>query len=213
MANLINDEATFQRNFQIAPIILVNGIAANLPNGVMTILSLTEGSEVVYSDVNQYFAQFKPMPGSTLEEWQIAEYPFASLNMAANAMIQMPLRISMLMLCPARDLYQNYVSKQSTITNMKSRLDQHILAGGTFTVATPSFTYSGCLLTALRDVSSSEGKQVQSAYQWDFVQPLITANQNANPTQNGLYNQFTNGLPTSSVLSNSGVSNNIGAPT
>ena len=196
---------SFQRRFEIAPILLVGGSAANVPGGAMTILTLTEGGEVTYPDPDQYFAHFKPMPGSTLEDWGIAEYPFANMVMAANAVIQNPLRFSLLMECPAKsnDPNNNYSLKQARITSMKTRLDAHILAGGYFTVATPAYTYANCLLVALKDVSSGGDKQVQMAYQWDFVQPLITQ-QAATQTYNNSYNKLNGGLPTTSPLTNSG---------
>ena len=201
-------EANFRRTYEIAPIILVGGLAQNLPNGMMTILSLTEGSEIYYSNPNQYFAHFKPMSGSTLEDWGIAEYPFASMSMAANAVVQNPLSISLQMICPAQNS-GGYPLKNSIVSQIKAALDVHILNGGTFTVATPAYTYINCLLKSLRDVSGSESKQVQLSYQWDFVQPLITEAA-ATSTYNNLYTKLANGLPVTAPVQNYGVSQSIG---
>lgn len=204
----------FKRAYQLAPILLTGGIAANLPNGQMTILTLTEGSDSVnYPDDSQYFAHFKPSPGGTLVDFTASEYPFASMNMAANAMLQNALKVSLSMTCPARTGANSYPSIQAIITRIRQRLTAHILAGGSFTVATPGNIYENCLLLTLRDVSSAGDKKVQGAFQWDFAQPLITQ-QAATQSFNNLYNKLANGLPVANPPTNSGVSTVIGnAPT
>ena len=205
----------FQRSYEIAPIILVGGIASNLPDGAMSILSLTEGAEVTKADPDDYFAHFKVLPGGSLQDWGIAEYPFANMVMAANAVIQNPLRVSLEMLVPVKGApatsnnQRAYTLKQSRMTALKIMLDAHITQGGFFTVATPAYTYIDCLLVGLRDISSGGDKQVQLAYQWDFVQPLITQ-QAATSTLNNAYNKINGGLPTSTPLTNSGVQNTTG---
>lgn len=208
---ITTDQSNFQRYYEIAPITLVNGIAANVAYGTMTVLSLTEGTEESLANSNDYFAHFKVMPGSTLQEWGIAQYPFASMIMAANAVIQNPLKVSLLMLCPAQSSYPSlsYANKQSRITLLKTQLDQHISLGGSFTVATPAYTYNNCLLTSLRDVSSGGDKQVQMAYQWDFVQPLLTQ-EAATISYNALYNKLSGQLPTTNPVTNNGVDNVTG---
>lgn len=78
-------------------------------------------------------------------------------------------------------------------------IETHILSGGSFTVITPAFTYTNCLLTSIRDITSPNDKQVQYMFQWDFVQPLITAS-GAQQVLGNLMNKFENGLPTPSNL-------------
>lgn len=204
----------FKRAYQLAPILLTGGIAANLPNGQMTVLTLTEGSDSVnYADDSSYFAHFKPLPGGTLVDFTAAEYPFASMNMAANAMLQNPLKVSLSMICPARTGPISYPSIQAIITRIRQQLTAHILAGGSFTVATPGNIYENCLLLGLRDVSSAGDKKVQGAFQWDFAQPLITQ-QAATASFNNLYTKLAGGLPVPNPPKNSGVSTVIGnAPT
>lgn len=199
----------FKRNYQLAPIALVGGIAAGLPGGMMTILTLTEGSDTVsHANDSDYFAHFKPLPGGTLVDFTPAEYPFASMAMAANAMIQNALKISLSMTCPARDGSNSYPGILSTITRIRQQLTAHILAGGTFTVATPASIYENCLLTALRDVSSAGDKKVQGAFQWEFVQPLVTQ-QAAAAVYNNLYSKLAGGLPVGNPPTNSGVTTSI----
>ena len=208
---MANGFPAFQRSYEISPIILQGGLAANLPDGAMTILTLTEGAEVTYPDPDQYFAHFKVQPGSSMQDWGIAEYPFANMVMAANAVVQNPLRVSLQMLVPAKSNVagSGYPFKSARMSAIKAMLDAHITQGGYFTVATPAFTYVDCLLVSMRDIGSGGDKQVQLAYQLDFVQPLITQ-QAATQTFNNSYNKLNGGLPTSAPLTNSGVSNSIG---
>lgn len=201
----------FRRDYQLAPIMLVGGIADKVtPNGTMTVLTLTEGSENVnYATESEYFAHFKPLPGGTIVDFSPAEYPYASLNMAANAMVQNALNFSMLMECPPRSGKNSYPSVQAIITRIQTQLKAHILAGGTFTVATPGVIYANCLLKTLRDASSAGDRTVQNAWVWEFTQPLITQ-QGAFESFNGLYNKIANGLPTSNPPTNSGINTATG---
>ena len=196
---------------QIAPIILVGGIASQLgSDGMMSILVLTEGSsDPGYSNVNDYFAQFRPVQGSTLEDWTAAEYPFASFVMAANAMIQNALKVSLLMNCPARPGSNNYFQRPAKFASMKGMLDAHVSQGGTFIVVTPAYTYMNCLLLRLVDITPTDSKQAQVLYQWDFYQPLITQAA-ASQSYNGIYNKLANGLPTPNPLTNSGPASTLG---
>jgi len=203
----------FKRAYQIAPIILTQGIAASLPNSQMSVLSLTEGRDSVnYANDNDYFAHFKPLPGGTLVDFSPAEYPFASMAMAANAMIQNALRVSLQMTCPARDGLNSYPNILNTITRIKQQLTAHILAGGMFTVATPGLIYENCLLIALRDVSNAGDKKVQGVFQWDFIQPLVTQ-EAAAIVYNNLYAKLSAGLPVAAPIKNSGLSNTVGGNT
>jgi len=204
----------FRRSYQLAPIVLVGGIANNnVNNGQMTILALTEGIETVnYPNLGDYFAHFEPLPGGTLVDFSPAEYPFASMNMAANAMLQQALKISLKMICPARTDSNNYESIQSTITRIQQQLTAHILAGGTFTVATPATIYSDCLFTTLRDISNAGDKKVQGVFQLDFVKPLITL-QAADAAFANLYAKLDGGLPVPNPPTNSGPSAAIGNAT
>lgn len=200
----------FKRSYQLAPIMLVGGIAANLPNGSATILTLTEGSDDVnYATDEEYFAHFKPLPGATLIDFSAALYPIFSMAMAANAMLQNPLKISLRMDCPARTGRNSYPGIQSIITRLQQQIQAHILSGGTFTVATPGFIYSNCLLLGLRDVSSVSEHKVQTAFEWDFFQPLITQAQ-AQQTYGNLMNKLAGGLPVPNPPTNSGLSTSIG---
>ncbi len=200
----------FRRDYQIAPILLINGIAASAIHGQMSVLSLTEGQEdVVYASVDDYFAHFKPIPGGTIVDFSFAEYPFASMSMAANAAVQNALKFSLRMECPVRTGRNSYPAIQAIITRLQQQLTAHILAGGSFTVATPGVIYQNCLLTGVRDITSAADKKVQQAFQWDFIQPLVTQ-QAATQTYNNLYNKLANLLPVSNPPTNSGVSTSIG---
>ena len=170
----------FQLGYEISPIILVGGLAGNIPGSMLPIVALTEGVNFVTgiltgnteTSLDDFFAHFVPMPGSTLEENQIGMYPFANQAIAANAVIRNPLRISLRMVCPAKGTL-GYAAKLATMSALKAAIDQHINQGGTFTIATPAQIYTNCILVMLKDVTTGETKQPQIAYQWDFVQPLV----------------------------------------
>lgn len=168
-------ENAFQLAYEVSPIILTNGIASTFGlGGLLPIITLTEMLDLPGLQSGEYFAHFKPLPGSTLIDYQVAEYPLANLTVAANAVIQEPLKISMLMVCPAQN-HGGYILKQAQISMIQTLIQKHIQAAGTFTVITPAFTYTNCLLVAIRDVTPPSDKQVQFMYQWDFVQPLVSS--------------------------------------
>lgn len=190
-------QTVFSAAYEISPIILQDGIASAI-GGYLPITAITEMFDIPGIENGSFFAQFKPMSGSTLQDWQIAEYPFASMQVAANAVVQQPLKISMMMIAPAQT-NGGYVLKQAIFTAIKLALEKHILSGGSFTVITPAFTYANCLLTAIRDISPTSDKQVQFLYQWDFVQPLITEG-SAQQVLSNLLSKIANGLPAVSNL-------------
>ena len=185
-------QTVFEAAYEISPIILQGGLA-QFAGGYLPITAITEIIDYPGLSSKQFFAHYKPLPGGTLAEWNIAEYPFVNLQMAANAQIQMPLKISLLMVCPAQT-GGGYIFKQAIMSALKIALENHVSLGGTFTVITPAYTYTNCLLTSLRDVSSPSDKQVQFMYQWDFTQPLITES-GAQQVLGGLMNKFSGGLP------------------
>lgn len=171
----------FQLSYERSPIILNGGIAGNLDGGLTPIITLlapqnfTGGvtaptTDDIFADP---IAHFTPVPGGTLIENQVGQYPFANQQVAANAIIVQPLRISLLMTSPA-PTGGGYAAKKAVFTSLQQSIAQHCILGGTFTVATPAYLYENCLLLAIRDVSSAETGQVQVRWQWDFYQPLLT---------------------------------------
>jgi hypothetical protein len=181
-------ETIFQTAYEIAPIILQGGIANALGGYVPLNLILPSLGGV------NFVANYKPLPGGTLADWQVAEYPFANFVTAANSVVQNPLKISMLMVAPAQN-EGGYILKQAIFTALQYTIQQHISLGGTFTVITPAFTYANCLLTSIRDITNPSEKQVQKLFQWDFTQPLITSSA-AQSVLGSLMNKVNQGLPT-----------------
>jgi hypothetical protein len=204
---------SFSQTYSVCPIFLVGGIASGLPNGTMPITDLLPDptSSSLSSTEDDSFAVFKPMSGGTLQDWAPAEYPFASMIMAANAVVQNALRISLLMICPAKNSGNNYINKNSNITTLMVKITNHISQGGYFLVLTPAYTYSNVLLIDIVDVTNASDKQVQSQYQWNFKQPLITAAQAA-IVYNNVYNKLASGLPVPNPVTNSGPSVVVNPP-
>jgi hypothetical protein len=211
------ERTVFKLGYEISPIILTGGIAALIPGGMLPIVAITEAANFTLGllhgslDINldNYFAHFKPAPGSMLANNQIGSYPFANQVIAANSIIAQPLPVSLLMSCPANTA-GGYVSKLLTMSALKTVLASHSFSGGTYTVATPSYIYTGCILTGLRDVSSSGSKQSQTEWQWDFSQPLISQ-AGAAQALNGLLSKIGGGLPQTGIPSWSGIASTVGS--
>jgi hypothetical protein len=184
-------------SYELSPIILTNGIAANLPGGVLPIINILGDADIdtgFNTDGRDNFAHFQPIPGSTLIDNEIGRYPFANQAVAANSIIANPLVVSLLMLCPVNQ-QGGYDDKSSRITSLKSQLDAHNGAGGTYTVATPGYIYTNCILLNVRDVTKAGPGQVQSAYQWDFIKPLLTL-EDAAQALNALLSKIDANQPT-----------------
>lgn len=198
-------QAAFKAAFEISPITLTNGIAGSIPGGMLPLMALIQS--ISYTSIlgggnvnlDNTFANFYPLPGSTMIENELGKYPFANMAIAANAVVKQPITVSMLMRTPVRDP-GGYALKLAIMTSLQNTLDRHTSNGGTFMVATPSFFYTDVILTHLQDVSGGEGKQAQTDWKWDFVKPLITLQQ-AQATQNAMMNAMSSGVPTSGELS------------
>lgn len=143
------------------------------------------------SGLDDYFAAYEPIAGGTLEDFEYGRYPFANQSVAANAAIQEPLTISMLMVCPVKGT-QTFGQHLSIIMALQSAMQQHAALGGSYTVATPKYIYTNCLLRRMVDVTTGDSHQPQSRFQLDFEQPLITLQQ-AQQAQNGLMSKLSSG--------------------
>ena len=182
----------YQLGFQISPIILTQGIANSIPGGFLPIIAITEAANYIDGllsgniDVNldDFFAQYVPSTGTTLQNNEIATYPFANQTVAANSIIAQPLRISMTMICPAR-LNAGYYFKLAIMSALQKALALHNTSGGMYTIVTPSYIYQNCLMTSMTDVSGSQTKQSQYQWQLEFMQPLINSAQ-ASTLENAL---------------------------
>jgi hypothetical protein len=191
----------FQLGNEISPIIMVGGIAQNIPGQMLPIVAITEAANFTSGllsgsfdlDLDQYLCHFEPLPGGTLVENSIGSYPFANQTVAANAIIAQPLHISLKMSCPVKGS-SSYVTKFVTISALKAALDVHNNSGGTYIVATPAFIYESLILKGLRDISGGDTRQVQTQWQWDFERPLLTLNQ-ADQVLGNLMNKIDGGLP------------------
>jgi len=203
-------KSIYQLAYEKSPIFLTDGIAEYVPGKILPLIAITQAASPIgtiqsggpLGDVlsgnlgvnfDDFYATFKPMAGATLHSNQIGSYPFANQRTAANAIIAQPLQISMHMNCSPR-LAGGMVSKLMTATALKNALDNHNFRGGSYTIATPSFLYQGCIMTSFKDITSGESKHVQTDWQIDFVQPLLSQKE-ANLYQNALMSKITSGLP------------------
>lgn len=211
--------AVYKLAFQISPIMLVNGIVGLMPGAMLPLISFTEslnfalgvlGGSGPTASLDDFFAQFMPLPGATLVDNQVGTYPFANQAVAANAIIAQPLSVSLLMMIPVRQT-AGYASKLAIMMALKATLDQHNNLGGTYTVITPSFFYTDCILTKMTDVSRSDSKQPQNAWQLDFTRPLVTA-ASAQGALGALMTKISAGVPIDGQPAWSGLGNTVGIP-
>ena len=192
----------FKLAYELSPIYLTgnSSTVGNMLGGVLPFIFLTEGINFPLSlitggqdiELDDFFAHFIPMPGSTLIDTQIATYPFANQDVAANAVIRQPLTVSMRMVCPVRNRL-GYAAKIATMMLIKSTLDDHNAHGGTYSILTPSYFYTDCIMTRMSDISGGASAQAQHTWQLDFVQPLITLSAAQDAASQGLMGRLING--------------------
>jgi hypothetical protein len=200
MSNFIANAArsAYDIAFQVSPIILTGGIVANTNGSALPIIALTgqvasfaQGALTGGLSLDDFYARFLPLPGSTVISNAIGMYPFANQDVAANAIIRQPLNISLQMIAPVKDA-GGYFTKLAIFTALQQSLQSHNAAGGTYSIATPSYIYTACIMTGMTDITSGETKQQQVAWQLDFVQPLVTQQQ-AQSSYSGLMSKLAGG--------------------
>lgn len=201
----------FTLGYQTSPIILTGGIAASIPGQMLPIVVITEGVSLLSgaltgslpSGLDQFFAQFTVIPSGKLISQLIGHYPLANQSVASNAVVTQPLDVSVRMDCPA-NAPGAYVTKLATLTALQAALSAHNAAGGLYTIATPSFIYTNCIMKDLTDISGAGSAQVQYQWQFDFEQPLVTL-QAAQQAYSSLLNSIAGGTQLSSTPSWSGL--------
>jgi len=183
--------------FQVSPIILTGGIASSMLGNAIPIIALVgqlagfaQGALASGFNFEDFYARFLPIPGATVISNTVGTYPFANQSVAANALIQQPLAISLQMIVPVKEA-GGYLTKLPIFMNLQQTLQAHNIGGGTYTIATPSYIYTNCLMTNMSDITSGETKQQQIMWQLDFVQPLISLSAAANAV-NGLMSKIAN---------------------
>jgi hypothetical protein len=200
-------EAAYKLAYEIAPITLAGGSASGVQGGMLSLLSFVQSATFAglqgagSAGLDDMFANFVPLPGSTLLSYAIGAYPFANMAVAANCTIAQPLNLAMLMRCPVRDP-GGYAAKTAIMTGLQAALKRHCESGGTFNVATPSFFWTDLILLDLVDVSGGETLQAQVSWKWDFIKPLVTL-QDASETQNTMMSKLSSGVQTDGALSGS----------
>lgn len=193
--------ASYDLAFQVSPIILQNGIAAAVTGGMLPIVMLTgqlasfiqgfASTSSASTLLDSFYCRFLPIPGATVINNTVGQYPFANQQVAANAIIEQPNTISLQMIAPVKDT-GGYLTKLAIFTSLRTSLQQHNISGGTYAIATPSYIYTNCVMTTMVDVTPGGSKQQQIMWQLDFVQPLITQQQ-AQAAQASMTQALTNG--------------------
>lgn len=205
--------------FQLSPIILTGGALPGIMSQVLPMMLISEAINLPLGllssgenvELDNFFANFQPLPGATLVENEFGRYPFANQSVAANAVVFQPKRVSMLMHVPANNRF-GYFEKLAIMELIQSTIALHNQSGGTYTVLTPSFIYTNCVMKSFHDVTSGASRQVQQTWQIDFEQPLLTTDAGAGlfGALNSLYSNITQGLEAAGNAVLGGVSTTIG---
>lgn len=206
----------FATSFQLSPIMLVGGVAQNIPGGMLPIVSITQSLAFVTgllsgSDIDsfdEYLMQWLPLPGTSLIQQKIGEYTFANQSTAANAVIRDPNNIYMLMIVNSSE-GAGYLTKLASITALVTTLQQHNNSGGLYTIATPSYIFQNCVMLDIVDSSRADIKQWQNAWRITFRQPLVSL-ADAQAAQNNLMSQISSQSPTTG--SGTGIQPTTGQP-
>lgn len=187
--------AQYDLAFQTSPIILKNGIVASVQGGLLPLSTIT--------NVNgEEFAKYLPVPGSTLISNAVGMYPFANQIVAANAIIQQPLTLSLRMIAPVNQA-GGYLTKLHAFSALQKTLENHNAAAGLYIVATPAFVYHDLIMTAMTDITDEQMAQKQIEWQIDFIKPLVTRAAAATAT-NGLMSSLQGGRKIAAPLAWSG---------
>lgn len=177
----------YRLGFEISPVILCEGIAQAIPGGMLPIVALTQSASFVtgllsgasnLTNMDKYFCHWRAAQGGTMLDYEIGRYPFANQMVAANALLAMPLQISLLMDAPVNE-NTGAMTKLVSHSALQATLQAHANLGGTFIVATPALIYSGCILKNVRDVTGGGGSDPtpQRQWLWSFEQPLVSEKQ------------------------------------
>lgn len=197
-----------QLAYQVCPILLEGGIAAQMPDGILPMLNLLYPSGAAnelpwdIGDINgldDAFGAFNVLPGGTLISQTIGKYPMANQWVAANAVINEPLTISVIMDAPMRGPHP-WDTKKSIFTSLQAALIQHNNRGGMYIVATPAFNYTHMVMLALTDNSRGNNSLPQNAWRFDFEKPLVTLG-DAQTAYNAWLDKAANKLPVGGDIS------------
>ena len=169
--------AGWQALYQVNPLFLQGGSFASIPGGFFpfTLLAgaLLGAVQGALGSGDPYVGQWLVLPGGKMLTQSVATYPFASQQVAANATVQEPLTLSLLLRAPVKDGF-GYATKPAIWTSIQTALTAHNNAGGTYTIFTPALFYQNGLLLNVFDATSGGTKQEQVDWQFDFFFPLIT---------------------------------------
>jgi len=194
-----------QLAYQVCPIILTGGIAGQMQGAMLPILSLMyPGGSVLnlpfdINDLDDAFGAFNVLAGGTLISQAIGKYPMANQWVAANAVINEPLQISVIMDSPMRGANPWWIKKM-VFSSLQATLTQHNNIGGMYTVVTPAFNYDNLVMLSLTDNSRPNSTLPQNAWRFDFEKPLLTT-QDAQGALNAMMSKVQNQLPTNGRVS------------
>jgi hypothetical protein len=222
------DRHYYKLMYQVCPIVLVGGIASQIPDGMLPVLNLMYQNYIQddgkshlrlpdnISDLDDVFGTFNILPGGTLIAQTIGKYPFANQWVAANAVIHEPLTVSAIMDAPMRgggggSSVDAWSVRQVIFMALKATLESHNNQGGLYTIATPAYMYENMVMTALTDNSRGNNSIPQNAWRWDFEKPLVVLSE-LQGAQNNTISKMSNKVPTNGQVSGPQPGTAVGNP-
>ena len=128
----------FTLAFETTPILLVDGLASDIPGSVLPITVFLDGVSIIDGALTKgalsratLNTHFSPAAGSTLISQDVSLYPFLSQATAGNAVVQKPNKLTMHLTKPVSTQGEGYAGKLITFTALKMALDKHTELGGT----------------------------------------------------------------------------------
>lgn len=172
----------YKLGFECSPIILTGGVATLIPGQMLPIIAITEPlnmlngllSGTTILDLDKVLCHYRPNAGTELIKQEVATYPFANQTVAANSVIAQPKRVSMQMHCPAQEEGALFF-KLGILTALQKVLETHNASGGLYIIATPGKIYTDCVMVSMTCNDGSETEQTQYAWNFEFIQPLISS--------------------------------------
>lgn len=171
----------YHETYELNPIILTSGIA-------------TEDGLKISDLLGKGFAYFRPLDGTQLLSYSVAEHPVYNLETAATAVMRNPLTIQFLMIVLKSKLNPTALQHDKMV-NFINQLRLHSKKGGLFIIATPFYTYQNAIITEIAQANIEEPNfGLQNGLRLTFRKSLVDLEDAAN-AYNEQMNRLNNGLP------------------
>lgn len=171
----------YHETYELNPIVLTGGIA-------------TDDGLKISDLLGKGFAYFRPLDGTQLLSYSVAEHPVYNLETAATAVMRNPLTIQFLMIVLKSRLNPTALQHDKLI-NFINQLRLHSKKGGLFIIATPFYTYQNVIITEITQANIEEPNfGLQNGLHLTFRKSLVDLEDAAN-AYNEQMDRLDKGLP------------------